>query len=247
MTVSPRRNLTSALKLAELIFFPSLCELCSSLLEKTGERVICRTCRESLIPWRSSFCLCCGRFFDSGGEPHFCSRCLEKRPPYTLHRSCGQYSGKLRDVILLFKYRKLAVLGKVLAEFAHRTSGEDESLWINVDAVIPVPLHPRRKKQRGFNQARVIARELAKHKGIDLIDRELVKLRNTPPQSSLEAEERQKSVKGAFGVNREDKIREKIVLLVDDVCTTGSTLRECSSILLKAGAREVRALTVAQA
>lgn len=125
--------------------------------------------------------------------------------------------------------------------------GKEENLWWGTDAIIPVPLHPKKEKERGFNQAQLLGRELAKRKQIELIEDRLVKVNRTPPQTSLEAKEREKNLKGAFQVKNGEKIKGKVVLLVDDVFTTGSTLQECSLALRKAGALEVRALTVAQA
>jgi ComF family protein len=116
-----------------------------------------------------------------------------------------------------------------------------------VEALIPVPLHPKRKSKRGFNQARVLAKELSKLKGLPLEDLVLRKMKNVPPQTSLERDERGKSVRGVYTVLKSEKIQGKTVLLVDDVYTTGSTLKECSRELLRAGAKEVRAITIAQA
>ena len=113
--------------------------------------------------------------------------------------------------------------------------------------VIPVPLHPKRKKARGFNQAQVMAEEIARIKGINLEDSVLVKTKNVPPQTFLEFEEREENVKGAFRVVAKERIERKTLILVDDVYTTGSTVKECSLVLRKAGAREVRVLTLAQA
>ncbi|MFQ6038919.1 MAG: ComF family protein, partial [Candidatus Aminicenantales bacterium] len=106
---------------------------------------------------------------------------------------------------------------------------------------------PRREKERGFNQALAVARELSGKKGIKLDPHVLVRTRATPPQTSLEAEERKKNVRGAFAALSPEAVRGRTVLLVDDVFTTGSTLEECALTLRKAGAAEVRALTIAQA
>jgi len=106
-----RNKVSSIAKLAELIFFPSFCELCSSLLESSEERVICRSCWERMIPFSLSYCLCCGRFFEGSAEPHLCQECLEERPPFTYHRSYGRYRGKLKDAILLYKYRRFSSSG----------------------------------------------------------------------------------------------------------------------------------------
>ncbi|MGB8952150.1 MAG: ComF family protein [Candidatus Aminicenantales bacterium] len=234
-------------KIGELVFFPSFCQICRRLLEAPGERVVCRPCLERLKSRRSALCLCCGRFFEAAGESHLCQKCLQSPPPFSVHRSCAKYRKELKDFILLFKYRKFKVLGKELARFANQSLKREEKLWEGVEILIPVPLHARRKRQRGFNQAQVIAEELARLKNIPLEKRILVKIKNIPPQTSLEQEEREKNVRGAFRVNKREKIKGKIVLLIDDVYTTGSTLKECGHALLGEGAKEVRALTIAQA
>ncbi len=153
----------------------------------------------------------------------------------------------VKDVILLYKYRRFKVLGVDLARFAERALGGDEGLWWGVEAIVPVPLHPRRRRERGFNQAQVIAAELARLKGIDLVDDALVKVKNVPPQTSLQARERAHNVRGAFKIKKTQGIAGKTVLLLDDVYTTGSTLTECSLALKKSGVKDVRALTIAQA
>ncbi len=247
MTSSLSKKIYSCTRLAELIFFPSFCELCSSLLEFPQERVICHSCWKSIRTSYHSYCLCCGRFFEALEEPHLCQDCLEKRPPFSHHRSCGRYKGKLKDIILLYKYRHYQVLGKDLARLAYRSLGREEEIWWKVDVVVPVPLHQKRKKERGFNQAQIIAKELARIKGIELEDQLLLKIKNVPPQTSLRVEEREKNVSGAYEVREKDKIKGNVVLLVDDVYTTGSTIRECSSVLRNVGVKEVKALTVAQA
>lgn len=233
--------------MAELLFFPSFCELCQRLLEKPGERVICQTCGENIHPCFAPFCPVCGRFFEGAGAPHLCAACLERESPLSRHRSFGRYEGSLKDVILLFKYRGFEILAAFLGDLLAQAFAEAEDLWKGVEAIVPVPLHPRKKKKRGFNQAQLLARRLAQHRNIELLDRHLIKIRDIPPQTSLDAEERLKNVDGAFGVRREWELAGKIVLLVDDVYTTGSTLRECSHVLRRAGVREIRAVTVAQA
>ena len=241
-----RRVWDGTLKLAELLFFPSKCRICGAFLEKAGERVVCRSCLNGLVPCRSPFCLCCGRFFDAAGDPHLCLECLKHRPPYTLHRSCAGYEGTLREVILLMKYRGYAVLGSDLARFALEATGSDDGLWSGIDALIPVPLHPRKRKERGFNQAAVIARELGRVKGVPVKTKALGRVKNIPAQTGLEAGARKRNVSGAFAVRRPAEVKGLTVLLVDDVYTTGSTVKECCRMLRRAGAREVRVLTLAR-
>lgn len=234
-------------KSAELVVFPSFCKLCGVLLERPGERVVCSGCLARLRPRRSSYCVSCGRFFEEPGEPHLCASCLEQRPPFSHHRSCGLYQGLLKDLILLFKYHNHKVLGKELGEYAFQTLGREESLWWKTDLLLPVPLHPRRRSQRGFNQSQVLAEELSRRRKVPLAKKVLLKTKNNRPQTSLEADDRRANVKGAFGVRRTARIDGKIVLLVDDVYTTGATIRECSRVLREAGAKDVRALTIARA
>lgn len=247
MKLSFRRLLSSWGKTAELLFFPSFCELCRTLLEEPGEKVICRRCREKVRRCQAPFCPCCGRFFESEVESHLCQACLEKEPALARHRSFSRYEGPVKEVILLFKYRGFKVLGNWLGDLLAENLGSEEDLWEGVDALIPVPLHPKKERKRGFNQAQVLAKRLAAHKSLSLLERRLIKVANVPAQTSLEAGERAKNVRGAFRIRKAKDLEGKIVLLVDDVYTTGSTLRECSLVLKKAGAKEVRAVTVAQA
>lgn len=109
------------------------------------------------------------------------------------------------------------------------------------------PPSSKEREGRGFNQAQVIAKELANLEKIKLLEGVLVKTKNVPPQTFLQLKEREKNVRGAFRVVKKEKIKDRVVLLVDDVYTTGSTVRECSLVLKEAGAKEVKALTIAQA
>lgn len=244
---SVRARLSAWGKLGSLLLFPSDCEICRADLIGPGEKVVCRNCLDSLRMTESPFCLCCGRFFSGSGENHLCAACLESRPPFVRHRSVARYEGVVKEIILNFKYRGFEVLARDLGDFIVRNLGREEDLWSGLEAIVPVPLHPAKERKRGFNQARLLARELAQRTGIPLVNKRLVKVRATPAQTSLEARDRGINLKGAFLVKKAAGLSGKIVLLVDDVCTTGSTLRECSRALRRAGVKEVRAVTVAQA
>lgn len=118
----------AVLRLAELVFFPSFCRRCGRILDRAGERLVCRDCWTEARPRRSSLCTVCGRFYNGAGNSHACRSCVDVRPPYAVHRSCGAYDGALKDIILLFKYRKLSVLGRGLAGIAGDAVGGDEDL-----------------------------------------------------------------------------------------------------------------------
>ena len=247
LTRSARSAFRRGAKLLELAFFPSFCKICGTLLERPGERVLCAVCLAKIVPEPASACVCCGRFFDGEGGPHPCAACLDTRPPYGRHRSGGRYRGELKETLLLFKYRSYRSLGKPLGRFVVEATKEEDALWRDVDVIVPVPLHPRRRRERGFDQARVLAREIGRLKGLPVAPGLLRKVRNIVPQTSLERDDRKANVRGAYAAPRPARLRGCVVLLVDDVFTTGSTLGECASVLKRAGAKEVRAVTVAQA
>lgn len=214
---------------------------------KAGGKVICRDCLDSLRPDRSPHCPVCGRFFDGAGGPHVCGPCLNRTPPFTRHRSYAKYAAQAKDVVLLFKYRGHEPLGRALAGLIDRELGLEEDLWNGVEAVVPVPLHPGKLRRRGYNQAAVLARHLAKLRGLPFVGNRLLKTRNNPAQMSLDAAEREANVRGAYLVKKPGPLDGRVVLLVDDVFTTGATVAECSRVLLQAGAVEVRAITFARA
>jgi competence protein ComFC len=234
-------------RMVELAFFPSFCKICGCLLENPGERVLCGICLSRIGPDRVPGCPLCGRFFDGVGESHLCGSCLAKAPSFSLHRSAGRYRGHLKDAVLLLKYKKFRPLGSVLGGMAFEALKKDEILWKDIDLIIPVPLHKRRQRERGFNQAEAVAREIGKRSGIAVARKILRKTRNAPPQTSLERDDRANNVRDAFAVVGKEAIAGKVILLVDDVYTTGATLGACARILHQEGAVEVRAITVAQA
>lgn len=232
--------------LAEVIF-PTTCMTCGVVLDYQRLPVFCEDCFSRIKFIRSSLCSCCGIPFGAAGEQdHLCGDCIVAAPAFSLARSAGHYENALLDAIHQFKYRgKTSVgksLGKLMADFAYPGLNiADYSL------VIPVPLHRRRLRERGFNQAVILAREIARRFSLPLDFTTLKRHMYTNPQVSLGKKEREKNVRGAFVVKREDRIQDKDIILVDDVYTTGSTLRECARILKKHGARQVAALTLARA
>jgi competence protein ComFC len=234
-------------RLVELLLFPSHCRLCRAPLVQPGERVVCDACLSALAVYKGPFCPRCGRVLQDAGGEHLCARCLKEPPAFSRHRSCGLYAGTLKDVILLFKYRKYAPLSRPLARFAEAAVGQDPGLWAGADALVPVPLHPARRRDRGFNQSRLLAHDLARSRAIEVFDGVLLKVRDTPAQAGLRAADREKNVIRAYAVRRPERIQGRTIVLVDDVTTTGATLREGARILREAGAKDVRAVTLAQA
>lgn len=197
---------------------------------------------------RQPFCPKCGVPIESTALIPFdipCGECRLTRRPYGVCRSAGVYDGPLKQCIHSFKYegrRELAeVLGRFMAECADRELAEAE-----YDALVPVPLHRDRLRERGFNQALLLARELAKRRGSPVAPDVLARDRGTLSQSTLSRRERLKNVRGAFAVGERGAVRGMRFLVIDDVYTTGATADECARILMKAGARAVDILTLAR-
>ena len=177
---------------------------------------------------------------------HLCQTCLTHPPSFTLHRSFGKYEGILKEIILLFKFKGKRILGRKLAYFAYNVLKLNKE-FLESEIIIPVPLHPKKERERGFNQCEVLALELAKLTNKKFFKNILIKIKNTPPQSILNLRERKNNVKGAFYVKNNSFIYNKNILLIDDIYTSGCTILECSKVLKKAGAKKIFALTLAQA
>jgi ComF family protein len=247
VTPSLRAGAAGLVRLAELLVFPSFCKICREPLDRDGERIVCGDCLATLVPYDGPRCPRCGRFEASAGGGHLCARCLAQTPAFSIHRSCGAYGGALKDVILLFKYRKFAPLSRPLASFADACLAAETALWDRAEALVPVPLHAARRRERGFNQARLLARDLGARRGIGVLSGALVKTRRAPAQAGLKAADRERNVRRAYAVKRPERVAGRTLILVDDVTTTGATIRECARVLVAAGAKEVRAITLAQA
>jgi len=152
----------------------------------------------------------------------------------------------LRQAIQKFKYGRKVSLGKPLGRVLAQGCRHLLEQW-KVDVIVPVPLHPKRLRWRGFNQSVLLARQVSAvfHVPVDpfLLKRNI----ETPPQTQLSEEERRRNVRGAFVVNAEKSVEDRSVLLLDDVYTSGATVNECSRCLKRAGAKEVYVLTLARA
>ena len=157
-------------------------------------------------------------------------------------RSAAHLSGPLRKAIHRFKYRGLRAAARPLGELLV-DCWEAEPLPAEV--IVPVPLHPQRERERGYNQSALLARELSRGAALPLVEGTLLRVQPTTPQVELNASERAENVRGAFCCSGEE-LRGQAVLLVDDVLTTGATLRACAQALLESNSGPVWALTLAR-
>jgi ComF family protein len=201
-------------------------------------------------PPTSPLCTRCGDPFFGAGTDHLCHRCLTRRPAFGVARACATYAaadaqtGPLKRALQRFKYTPDVSLAPTLSRVLADNCPFDTSAY---DLVVPVPLHIDRLRWRGFNQAWLLARSLARERGWASDPFALERVRATDPQVELDDAARRRNVRAAFRVPDPRRVRDRRILLVDDVCTTGATADECSRTLLKAGARHIDVLVLARA
>lgn len=225
------------------VLFPSTCAACGRLLARPWSGPLCEACWAALPRHDTAACRC--------GLPLLpvqavCGRCRADGGPFAAGASLGPYEGALRLVLHSLKYSGRRRAAERLADLLL----EDQAVRLLVrtsEVLVPVPLHPRRLRERGFNQSALIARALARRSGRLFSADALVRWRDTAPQAGLSAVERRRNVSGAFAVRRRGAVEARVVTLVDDVVTTGATARACARALSRCGAAEVRLLTVARA
>jgi ComF family protein len=237
--------LRSANVLVRLLLAPQ-CAACQEVLERPLSSPVCPACWRAVPAITPPWCVRCGDALPSWrASLPLCPRCRRRGSGFLIARSAGRYDGSLRLIVHAFKYDGRRALAAPLAALM-RTAGAD--LLAGADAVIPVPLHPWRAVRRGFNQAD----DLARHLGPP-VWRVLRRRRAGPAQAGLPAAQRHGNVRAAFALNplalavRPARLRNRSVVLVDDVMTTGATLEACGRLLAGAGVRSVAALTVARA
>ncbi len=217
------------------LLFPPRCVSCGEM-----GNLLCAQCREKFELVEPPLCPRCGRPNPNG---RLCPLC--QRDPLQIDgvRSAAYFAGTLREAIHHFKYynrQALAIpLGKLMGNYWEKSP-------LPAEIIVPVPLHPNRLRERGYNQAALLARELGQSTGLPVAENGLVRVRATRPQVELTAQERKENVSDAFHCSTME-FKGKRALLIDDVCTTGATLEACSIALQQAGARSVWAFTLARA
>ncbi len=227
------------------LLLPPICHICHAFIPNAGTLHICPRCREQLSPVSSPLCPLCGIPFIGAGGDHRCGHCLAHPPHFERALSHYRYEGAIRELLHSFKYNRRTHLRAPLALLTLE--------WLppflaehSPHLIVPVPLHPSRLRQRGFNQAVLIGTVLSRQLSLPLIPDALVRTRVTEPQITLPAAERRTNVHDAFAVKKPECVAGKRILLLDDVMTTGSTVNECARVLKKAGAVHIMVVTVAR-
>jgi ComF family protein len=230
------------------VIYPQACTLCGTSVESRGLGVACGLCWSNTRLFGDDAVVCwkCGAasikpLSAQNPEQILCRHCNEEW--FSAARSCGAYQGALRASVLALKTEPQ--ISAYLAELLRKVCSRDP--LHRASRVIPVPLHPKRQKARGFNQAAVIAQALTRHTALPLDEVSLLRVSHSERhRAGMDARGRRETVSGAFLVRYPSLITGEHVLLVDDVFTTGATVSACAEVLLKSGAAEVFVLTIAR-
>lgn len=221
------------------ILFPKTCPICGDILDK--EREICPECKHKLIYIREPKCKKCGKPFEQreyGSQMReYCGDCTKLHHSYEHGMALFQYNEEIRESIFRFKYHNQ----RTYAEFYGKEMAKRYGTFIHslgIEVFIPVPLSKKKQRNRGFNQAELIARICGQQLGISVDNGKLLRCRDTVPQKELNHTERRKNLKSAFIIGK-NEVKYKKVLLVDDIYTTGSTIDACAEILRQDGAEKV--------
>lgn len=226
------------------LVFPSFCLECEKRLPCLDLPLLCSDCLTNIKYITSPKCTCCGAPFQTG-QDHLCSLCMKNNFAFDLARAALYYRESVTKLISALKFNGTLTGLATLAQLAR--SAPKISDLSEPDIILPVPLHIKRLRERKFNQALVIAQTCfpaSKHK---ICGDNLLRHRATSPQTTLSGTKRRKNLTGAFSLRNQEVVKDKTVLLIDDVFTTGSTVNECAKVLKKAGAKRIEVFTLARA
>lgn len=228
------------------VIFPPQCLGCAEILHPQKGKLFCPVCKEKIRFITGDICPVCGTIFpDSPAKSHLCGNCLGNKTYFSCARAVVSYETIILHAIHQFKYGNNISVGAWLASFMADFSFPDVD-FTEYSLMIPVPLHIKRLRQRGFNQALILARAIGKKWQIPVNFSLLKRHKFTETQTGMNKTERKQNIKGAFEVRAKENITGKNIIIVDDVYTTGATVNECAKTLLNAGAQKVIVLTLAR-
>jgi len=208
--------------------------------------LLCSGCRSSSTRITPPFCHRCSRPFEGEITGQFsCPNCEDRSLAFDCAVSVCRSDGVVRELIHRFKYSGHYYLRRLLAEFLLEAIRDERIASKPVDAFVPVPLHPARRRERGFNQAAALAEVISRQTAIPVLD--CIERRSyTKTQTQFDRSERKRNLRNAFALRKNNVVVGKNLVLLDDVLTTGSTLHECALVLREGGVESVRAITVAR-
>src|SRR5882762_1022838 len=226
------------------LLYPPACTICLAAVD-IGEH-LCAECEAKVARIVPPFCAKCSEPFDGAITTTFaCANCAHRRLYFEAAVSAYRARGIVRHVILNFKYGKQIHLRHLVARWLVAAFDDERLRERRFDVIVPVPLHPARERERGFNQAELLAEWLSDHLSLPLRPA-LQRIHYTTTQTAFDRSERMQNLRGAFRLRKKGDVRNLRVLLIDDVLTTGSTLSECARVLKEAGAHSIYAATAAR-
>jgi competence protein ComFC len=226
------------------LVYPSSCAVCAAIVEARAQ--LCRACADEAPRLRAPFCAKCSQPFAGAITDAFtCANCADRVLHFEAAISAYRSRGVVRKVMHDFKYGGQLRLRHQLGDWLCETLHDPRLAGRRFDCIVPVPLHPARKRERGFNQADLLAARLQRRCHFPVRPL-LQRIRYTTTQTRFDRRERMENLAGAFRLRRGAVVQGLRVLLVDDVLTTGSTLSECAAVLKKSGALSVHAATAAR-
>lgn len=227
------------------LLYPPACPCCRSGMPKAG--LLCESCLARCVPVRRPFCERCSLPFEGLiPRPFRCPNCAGRELAFRSAVAVWRASGPVRELIHGFKYDGRMALAEVFLPWLREALLDPRIAEIERPLLVPVPLHPARCRERGYNQAALLAERLARAEGWECAAA-LRRIRYTTTQTALDRKQRARNLAGAFDLRPGVSVRGREVILVDDVLTTCATVSECASVLLRAGAAGVNAVAVARA
>ncbi len=223
-------------KLTALVL-PYTCVLCHG---RATDKDLCAACASEL-PWLKAGCVKCALPLENSAQK-LCGVCQQENPHYDATIALFDYANPIAQLVSQFKFHQKLVYGKLFAQLLTEKLAQQKKALPQV--LIPIPLHPKRLQERGYNQALELLRPIAKHFKIPIDYKNLQRTRATVQQSLIHADKRKSNVKNAFALQK--ALRYKHVGLVDDVMTTGHTVDECAKLLKRQGVEKVTVIVIAR-
>ena len=223
------------------ILYPRRCPVCDAIIPVKEEK-ICPACRNKLIVIREPICKKCGKILENE-EEEYCSDCRKRNLYYNEGRAVFLYDDNMRRSIYQFKYNNKREYAGFYANEILKVLAKDIKRWRG-EALIPIPIHKKKRKARGFNQAEVLAGELAGDLQISVRNDIIIREKNTSAQKLLTLQERQNNLKNAFKIVNND-VKLNSIILIDDIYTTGCTINEAAKLLKKTGISNIYFICIA--
>ena len=230
--------------LLDLIYPPNIkCIICNRSLKIDDQYGFCEECYQDIRFIGEDCCDKCSKPFNKSVDMTICQDCIKQEHFFHRAVSAVEYYGKIKKLIFSFKYHDATYLAKYMGDMMIEVFQREE---LTADIIMAVPIHSIRQRNRGYNQAHLLAKYISKELGIDYYKGYLIRVKNTEVLYNLTKHKRKKIMQDAFEIGLNKDIRHKEILLIDDIYTTGTTVNHCSKVLIEAGAKEVTVLTFAR-